>query len=94
MLKFILEFSSSAINNWKLARDSVWPPAFVACVRICSKLSRCSFEKTPHICPFLRAPLRCSATRYNTIRADGFPVLGDGLHLIQPSLGPCDWMPS
>lgn len=90
MLKFILEFSFNAINNWKLARDSAWPPAFGACVRLCSMLSRCSFEKMPHICSFLRVPPRYSATRYNTIGADGFPVLGDELHLIQPSLGPCD----
>lgn len=90
MLKFTLDFSFSAINNWKLARDSVWPPAFVACVRICSTLSRCSFERTPHICSFLRVPPQYSATHYNTIGADDFPVLGDERHLIQPSLGPCD----
>lgn len=52
MLKFILGFSVSAINNWKLARDPVWPPAFGACVRICSMLSRCSFEKMPTYAPF------------------------------------------
>ena len=67
--------------------NSFWPPASVACVRICSTLSRSSFEKMLHICSCLRLLQWCSRIQWNAIGADILPVVRDELELIQPSLG-------
>lgn len=80
-------FSLRTLDAEKLAINSFWSPASVACVRICCTLSSSSFEKMLHICSCLRLLQRCSRIQWHTIGAGILPVVRDELELIQPSLG-------